>query len=249
VNDRDTTLLSARLHRLADDVTPPLDVVAQVREARDRNRRRRHGRLALAAVATATAALAVGTTAAIELLSSAPDRGQVAVPNETAPETSESAPTTPAVTSPATETEDPAQVPASWEQRSFLGVTFAVPPGARMEDYVQTEPLSEGPTFIWNGPHLGGDAYAHVKVTVGSADDPGGMPGYEQVSVLGAQRAYAAIGTGGTSDPFGGPIVETTDLGLEIFTDDRRVHVDASFVAGPEGEQMARDLITSIEVH
>lgn len=95
MTDNQTTLLGDRLLRLADDMTPPVDVVGQVREARDRHRRRRRGQWALAAVATATAGLVVGTTVVISQLSVAPDRGEVAVPSESVPPTTQPVPTTP----------------------------------------------------------------------------------------------------------------------------------------------------------
>jgi hypothetical protein len=78
VTDRETTLLSERLHRLADDMTPQLDVVGQVRTARARHKRRRM-RLAFLAVATATAATAVAVPLTTGVLSSAPS-GEVAGP-------------------------------------------------------------------------------------------------------------------------------------------------------------------------
>ncbi len=93
MNDHQTTLLSDRLHRLADHMTPQLDVVDQVRNARAQHRRKRRGRIALLAVATATTAVVVGSTTAIDLLSV--DRsGEVADPAPTTAATPEPAPTT-----------------------------------------------------------------------------------------------------------------------------------------------------------
>ncbi|SOE00504.1 hypothetical protein [Blastococcus haudaquaticus] len=73
MNDHDTTVLSSRLHHLADDMTPAVDVVAQVRAARARHRSRRRARLTVLAVATVTATMVVGVPIAIgTLTSSAP---------------------------------------------------------------------------------------------------------------------------------------------------------------------------------
>jgi hypothetical protein len=268
VTDHETSVLSSRLHRLADDLAPPVDVVGQVREARARHRRQRRGRITLIAVATATAAVVVGTATAVDLLS-ANRAGEVAGPSVTPSTTTAPAPTTPATTSdPVAPSSDPvapstpevadpgsdaAVLPAGWERRTFLGVSFAVPPGARMADYVMEEPpveSGERPTFIWNGFPIGEHGYAHVKVVVfpdnATWTDP---EGYEPVTVSGAERAHVAIGTDVVADP-ANPADATamTGMGLEILTADRRVHLDADFVAGPEGEQMMRDLIASLVV-
>ena len=96
MNDRDTTVLTSRLHRLADDMTPPLDVIGQVRAARARHQKQRRGRIALIAAATATAAVVLGTTGLIGQLSVAPQRGEVAVPSRSVPTTAERTPTPPA---------------------------------------------------------------------------------------------------------------------------------------------------------
>jgi hypothetical protein len=78
VNEHQTALLSERLHRLADEMTPQLDVVTHVRTARARHRRRRRARVVLLTVATATAAVVIGTTTAVDLLTAG--RGEVAAP-------------------------------------------------------------------------------------------------------------------------------------------------------------------------
>jgi hypothetical protein len=85
VTENQTPVLSSRLDRLADEMTPPLDVVATVRTAREAHRRRRRGRIALVAVATATAAVVAGTTVGLDLLSSsAPGRDEAAPAPSTA---------------------------------------------------------------------------------------------------------------------------------------------------------------------
>jgi len=275
VTDHETSVLSSRLHRLADDLTPPLDVVGQVRKARERRRRQRRGRMALVAVATATAAVVLGTATAVDLLSTRAG-GEVAVPGgttTTAPDdpaptgvatdpvpssTPESAPTgeaTPAGESAPTSEAVPASeapvLPAGWEPRSFLGVTFAVPPGARMADYVNEDPPADsdgGPTFIWNGPHLGGEAYARVTVQTGLGEHPVPEDG-RPVAVPGAQQAYEWYGSvylANPADPSN--TTETMTVVVDITTTDRFIHVTAQFAPGPEGEQMARDLIASIAV-
>jgi hypothetical protein len=87
VNDLETSLLSSRLDRLADDLAPQVDVVDQVRLTRSRHRRARNGRIAVLATVAATA-LAVGLPTAISVLSSASaTHGQVAGPGITAPAT------------------------------------------------------------------------------------------------------------------------------------------------------------------
>lgn len=268
MTDHETSVLSSRLHRLADDLTPPLDVVGQVREARERRSRQRRGRMALVAVATATAAVVLGAATAVDLLSTRAGV-EVAVPGgttTTAPtdpatgvatdpvpsSTPESSPTGEAApTSEAIPTGEAPALPAGWEPRSFLGVTFAVPPGARMADYVNEDPPADsdgGPTFIWNGPHLGGEAYARVTVQTGLGEYPVPEDG-RPVAVPGAQQAYEWYGSvylANPADPFN--TTETITVVVDITTTDRFIHVTAQFAPGPEGEQMARDLIASIAV-
>jgi hypothetical protein len=72
--DQTTTLLHDRLHRLADDLAPQLDVVDQVRRARAGHSRTRRGRLLFLAVATAAAAVAVPLSIAASN-ASGPDGG------------------------------------------------------------------------------------------------------------------------------------------------------------------------------
>jgi hypothetical protein len=70
MNDFDTSLLSARLHALADEMTPVVDPRRQVAAARARNDRQRRGRIAFLAVATATATatVVVGSAVAVDVL-------------------------------------------------------------------------------------------------------------------------------------------------------------------------------------
>lgn len=86
MNDLETTALSARLHTLADELTPGTDPVAQVRAARSRHRRQRRNRVALSGLVVAVAALVVAVPAAIGTLSATPERGEVAGPSLISPE-------------------------------------------------------------------------------------------------------------------------------------------------------------------
>jgi hypothetical protein len=80
MNDLDTSFLTTRLHGLADELAPAVDVTTQVRQARSRHRRRQRGRLAVIATVAATVAV-VGVPTAIGTLSSAQaPHGQVAHP-------------------------------------------------------------------------------------------------------------------------------------------------------------------------
>jgi hypothetical protein len=88
VNDHTTSVLTSRLHQLADELSPPLDVVGQVRATRSRRRRQRRVRIALVAAATVTAAALIGVPLGIGALSSSPDPGREAahpVPATSAP--------------------------------------------------------------------------------------------------------------------------------------------------------------------
>ena len=271
MNEHQTTVLTSRLRQLADDLTPPLDIVAQVRDARAGHQRRRRMRIALLAAATATAVLLVGVPLTIGSLTSEPS-GRVAgpVPTTTSSITPEDGD---AVRRAAEEAALRAQlaaeqaaehaaaeqssspIPDGWARRSFLGVDFAVPPGARMEDYVEPTWLTEcdcGNTFIWNGPDLGGDrkVYSHVKLIVGDgrALDPAAYAGYDVAVVPGTTHAYVSTETGQVVDVDNQPF-QVLDMALDAWTGaGQHVHVDATLPAGPEGEQMARDLVASLVV-
>jgi hypothetical protein len=75
VNDHTTSVLRSRLHQLADELTPPLDVVGEVRAARLRRRRQRRVRITLVAAATVTAGALIGVPLTIDSLTSAPSGG------------------------------------------------------------------------------------------------------------------------------------------------------------------------------
>jgi hypothetical protein len=241
VNDQDTTVLSTRLHRLADDLVPQVDVVGQVRAARARHQRQRRGRITLIAVATATAALVVGTTTAVTVLSAPPD-GDVAGP---------SVPTS-ATTSPSTPTTDPAPpvdeppattLPAGWEPRSFQGVTFGVPPGSREADYVMPVPPQGDPaTFVWYGPAFPGEMILQtIEIRIDALRGTFFFEGSEPVAVRGAQEAYVSF-----SPSIDAP--EVTGMALDARTADGVLHLDARIPTGPEGEQIGRDLIATIDL-
>ena len=261
MNDHETTVLIARLHQLSDDLTPPLDVVEQVRTARDGHQRRRRTRIALVAVATATAVVLVGLPLTISSLTSAPS-GQVAGPVPT----SSSSPTSAQEEADRRAVEEALRrarqaadqhgagsvvVPDGWESRTFRGVTFAVPPGARSADSVTDLPVSswtDGPSLVWNGPHLGGDLYSSVNVTITQPFEGGRPPreGGHAFSVPGAEVAYGNIETSQMSD--GVAQAERTVVWLAMLDGDRVVHLDAVFDGGPSGEQMAQDLVASLAV-
>ena len=89
MNDLETSLLSSRLDRLADDLAPQVDVVDQVRLARSRHRRQRRARLAVVATVAATITV-VGVPTAISALTSAQARhGQTAHPGVGTPTTTQ----------------------------------------------------------------------------------------------------------------------------------------------------------------
>jgi hypothetical protein len=234
VNDSDTSVLSSRLRRLADELAPPLDVVGQVRHARSRRRRQRRVRITLVAAATVTVAVMIGVPLALGSMTSA-SSGGVAGPAPTSAQRSSSGPT---------------GIPDGWEPRTFRGVTFAVPPGARADDTVTDLPVSswDGPSVIWNGPHLGGDLYSSVNVTITQPFE-GGLPprgGGRPFTVPGAETAYGNIETALMSD--GVVKAERTVVWLEVLAGDRVVNLDAVFDGGPSGQKMAEDLVASMAV-
>jgi hypothetical protein len=259
VNDHDTSVLTARLHQLADDLTPPLDVAGRVRDARAGHRRRRRTRFALLAVATVTAGVLVGLPLTIASLTSSPSLGVAgpAAPNSTAPDEQEAQ--LRAAEEALTRAQEAARhagggsasIPEGWESRAFQGVTFWVPPGARSADVENDVPVSswtDGPSHIWNGPHLGGDAYSSVNVTVTEPFE-GGLPprgGGRSFTVPGAGKAYGNIEYAAATD--GGQEPDRTVVWLEMLAGGRVVTLDAVFAAGPEGEQMAHDLVASIVI-
>jgi hypothetical protein len=237
VTEHETTLLADRLHRLADDMTPVVDVVGQVRAAREGHRRQRRGRITLIAVGAATLAVLVAVPVTVGALSSAPSGG-VAGPVPTSTESSAG--------------DLPSDVePAGWEVRSFRGVTFRVPPGARSADVENDVPISswtDGPSYIWNGPPLGGDAYSSVSITITEPFE-GGLPprgGGRDFTVPGAEKAYGNIEFAPVTQ--GDHAADRTVVWLEMLAGDRVVTLDAAFAAGPEGEQMAHDLVASISI-
>ncbi len=262
MTDHETSVLSSRLHRLADDMAPPIDVVGQVRAARSRHSRQRRGRIALLAAAAVTAAVVVGSAAAADLLTATPSRGEVAVPSRTAPATTvaptPTVPVTPAPTAEVTPTpesplaDEAAALPADWEHRTFQGITFTVPPGARAEDTIDPRPVNnfmDGPSLTWNGPALGGGEYSHVKVMIVETYEGGMTPagGGEWFTVPGADSAYGGIDHWTGTDE-SGPTVESWTFWLQVLAGDRQILVSGTFPGGDAGDQMARDLFASIVV-
>jgi hypothetical protein len=251
------------MERLADDMTPQLDVTRVVRGVRDVRRRQRRARITLVAVGAATAAVLIGVPVTIGSLSSAPSGG-VAGPAPTSAETlaqdrldaaQRAAEQAAADAEEAARQHEqgqpsPSAGPAGWEERTFQGVTFWVPPGARSADTETDLPVSswtDGPSYIWNGPHLGGDAYSSVNVSITQPFD-GGLPprdGGRWFPVPGAEKAYGNIEFAPARDD---RQADRTIVWLEMLAGDRVVHLDAAFAAGPEGEQMARDLVASVVV-
>jgi hypothetical protein len=84
MSDHDSTVLTARLTSLADELTPSADPIAQVRAARSRYRRQRRNRVVASGLLAAAAALAIGVPPAIGSFS-AVERGEVAGPGGTVP--------------------------------------------------------------------------------------------------------------------------------------------------------------------
>jgi hypothetical protein len=266
-----TTLLRDRLHRLADDMTPAVDVVGQVRAARTRNRRQRRSRMVFLALATATAAAAVAVPLSIGATNSSAPDGGVAGPGS---------PSSTVVPTPIISDEDAARrltelaeararaqeaAQQGWEPRSFMGVTFSVPPGARSADSSKVPPPGspDYAEFTWHGPSLGERGkqddgtppieYAQIRVQVGDGTDSRTSPapqGMQPLAVPGTEQAYVWLGVGHPADPAheATPLDMYTGLDLDMLTTDRWIHLDAQFPVGPAGEQMARDLIGSISV-
>jgi hypothetical protein len=137
----------------------------------------------------------------------------------------------------------------AWQSRTFEGVSFQVPAGARAADTVDRSPVTswmEGPSLTWNGPLLGGGQPSFVRVMITATYEGGMIPtdGGEGFTVPGADDAYGGIDAMyATGVPTG-----RTTVWLDILDGDRLVRVSAEFAAGPEGEQMARELIASISI-
>lgn len=256
MNDHETTVLAERLNRLADHQTPQLDVVGQVRAARERHRRQRLARIGLVGVAAATVAIVVGVTTAIGTVTASSD-GEVARPTTSAPATTttDAAPTTPPpAAEPVVPSGEPTGLPAGWEWRTFQGVKFAVPPGARIADAVDehSEPsFMDGPSFTWNGPPLGADEYSYVEVTVREPFEGGPPPrdgDFFRPSIPGADEANGYVQTRDDDPGTGRPTVERTVAGVQFMAGGRLVGINAQFPAGPAGQQMGRALIASLSV-
>lgn len=86
MSDHETSTLTARLTSLADELTPSVDPVMQVRAARTRHRRQRRTRFVTGGLVAAAAVVSFGVPTAIGALSAASERGEVAGPGGTAPE-------------------------------------------------------------------------------------------------------------------------------------------------------------------
>jgi hypothetical protein len=245
VTQHETSVLGSRLHQLADDLTPPLDVSALVREARLRNRTQRRARITLIAVATATAGVVVGTAAAVDVLSASPD-GQAADPGGTTSTPTTSAPIETVTPSPPPAAEATgAALPAGWEARTFMGATFGVPPGSTEPDSVLPYSIQgDSPAYAWLGPALEGSERQLVNIRIDSLDGTFSHEGNEAVAVPGAIEAYATV----APEPRHVDAPDVTALVLDARTADGVVHVSATFPAGPIGEQMGRDLIASLDL-
>ena len=139
--------------------------------------------------------------------------------------------------------------PPGWEARSFAGVTFAVPPGARAADTVDMRPVDsfyDGPTWTWNGPALGAGEYSQVKVKVTEIFG-GDTDGGEWFTVPGADAALGSVYQWtGTEDR--DSTVASTNFWLLVDDGDRTIQITGTFPAGEAGEQMARDLFASVVV-
>jgi hypothetical protein len=246
VTEQDTTVLAERLHRLADEQAPRIDVVGQVRTARERSRRRRRSRIAILAVATATTAVVLGTATVTGLLATDGD-GEVARPTPPATSSSPAAPTTSAA--PVTEPAGPFD---GWESRTFEGITFAVPPGSRTADTVeQPAELSwlDGPTLTWHGPVLSGGLSANVQVELLETFEGGLTPvdGGAWFTIPGADSAYGGIESP-TVDDGTGTQVTTTSVWMYVLDGDRQFRVGADFAGDATGRQMADYLVASLAV-
>ncbi|TYP87125.1 hypothetical protein [Blastococcus xanthinilyticus] len=75
MNDGDTTLISARLDDLADQLAPGFDPRAHALGARDRYRQQRRTRLGTAAVAAVVVAVGIGVPTALGALTASPGGG------------------------------------------------------------------------------------------------------------------------------------------------------------------------------
>jgi hypothetical protein len=91
MNDLDTSFLTHRLHSLADELAPDIDVTTQVRGARSRHRRQRRGRLAVIGTVAATVVVVGLPTAIGALTSTQSPHGQTARPGISTPSTSSAA--------------------------------------------------------------------------------------------------------------------------------------------------------------
>ena len=238
MNEHDTTVLTSRLHQLADDMAPTVDVVGQVRAARLRHQKQRRGRIGLIAVATATAAVVLGTSSALDLLS-ASGGGEVAAPTGTeSPATTAPAPSV----VPSEPAPDTAPLPAGWEPRSFVGATFGVPPGARHADDVWSD--DPRPLFIWYGPDLPDGSVQTITLRLDPSRDTLTVPEEaDPVTVRGAQESYVSF-----VPRFGADPAVVTSVTLVVRTAVGVLDANAYLPAGATGRQMARDLIASMDL-
>lgn len=153
MNEQQTTILKDRLARLADEMTPQLDVVGLVRDARATHSRKRRGRIALLAAATATAAVVGGTVTSLDLLSATGD-GQVADPGISTPTSSTPPPLTataepiPPSTSAGPSTTEPVPTdPAVLPDGEHFAVVYGFDPVTGQMDLEPARWLGEGRTW------------------------------------------------------------------------------------------------------
>ena len=142
--------------------------------------------------------------------------------------------------------------PDGWQDRTFMGVTFLAPPGARMPDTVDDSPVlsdHEGPSLTWNGPLIAGDVYASVRVEVVDTFEGGLTPsdGGERLTVQGAESAYGAIQAQTLADDSGATVASRT-FWMHLLDGDRQIIVTAHFAGEESAEEMIRTLVRSVVV-
>jgi hypothetical protein len=133
-------------------------------------------------------------------------------------------------------------LPAGWENRTFQGVTFAVPPGATQPDLVDPGNADAPALFSWTGPSLGSETFSFVSIWIYPADGaPTLGPEYTAITVPGAERAHMWTGPTGNE-----PASTTVDV--HVLAGDRFINLTAALAPGAAGEQMVRALVASLTI-
>jgi hypothetical protein len=157
MNDLRTSVLTARLNQLADDLVPSYDATGEVHAARSRHRRERHRRMAVGGVLAAAAAVAVTVPLTLGSLTGSPTPGDVA----------RTGTSTPAAAPPPAPTTQPGTPPAPAATPADAGLAEAVALLTQPLEYTASADLGDCPPDAGPVNHL-----LHTSLTYIAGSEP-----------------------------------------------------------------------------